>query len=169
MSWAQWDHSRCWSFFLYKAIKKHFWWRLMTSHDLMAVTSPNLHLASLEWSWMMSSMMSLQRAFVKKWATWFFSRRLIMGRSRNWPDLRSSKWTWIWVTDIKIQDIRVVGSYGFITSWTFKALGHLLWLGRGLKVAKRWCGIGSCKKMMWGRILHNSNWPGHLTFQDRRS
>ena len=32
---------------------------------------------------------------------------------------------------------------------SFKALSHLLWLWRDLKVAKRWCAVWSCKPTWW--------------------
>ena len=49
---------------------------------------------------------------MRKWVIWFFSHWLIMGRSRNWPDLMS--------TVRKIRDIIIVGTYDLIISSGFQ-------------------------------------------------
>ena len=140
MNWTQWDHALCFIFFLWEALGKHFWWLLMTSHDLTSVKWANLLLESLGWSWLMSSTIevAITTSICQKWASWFPPPPVtyIMESSRNWPDLRS----WIY----KIRDIQVVGSYRLIIFCNFQsARSSTLALTRSQ----------SCKMVMWGRFI----------------
>ena len=61
---------------------------------------------NLSWFW------AIWRDLISIWGTWVFPHWLIMGRSRNWPDLRS--------TISKIRDIRVVETYARIVLCKFQ-------------------------------------------------
>ena len=92
-----------------------FRWRLMTSHDLTAGNIAKF--ASKQARMVMTDVIHgrdcYYNEYLKKWTSWIPPHWLMMRRSRNWPDLRSS---------IKKRDIQVVGSYMFITCCNFNPI-----------------------------------------------
>ena len=90
----------------------------------------------------------LQRAFVKNEPTIFspltsngklkkLTWRLTLGRH---PYTKS---------EINCTSSRLLRAYYILNPTTSKALGHLVWLWHGRKVAKRWCEVGSFKRTRW--------------------
>ena len=86
-----------------------WWWPLMTSNDPRGVTHKNWHSDRQKYPKITSYRSNWTNILhiLEKGSIWIFPHWLIMGRSRNWPDLRSPIW--------KFRDKQVVGTYALMT------------------------------------------------------
>ena len=127
----------------------------MTSDDvtwpvmpLRGVAGAKFHLNRQWWAYWTCSWAYLLKIMLFK-GIWNFSHWLIMGRSWNWPDLRSQK--------SKIQDIRFVGRVTLTDVWEFHMnrfiVVALAWVQTFSEVGLfdltwwpdlRWPGVGFC-------------------------
>ena len=130
----------------------HSYWSktVVTSHDLgwpfWEVTGQQIHPGCQEWpkltcsGWNWVDSLSIHETG----SIWIFPHWLIMGRSRNWPDLRSPIW--------KIRDIRFVSFDCLMNLWKFENI----WL-RTLGVARSqtFLEVGSRDPAWWPDLV----WP----------
>ena len=119
------------------------WWRHMTSQLPNSKTDLKVVKVDRIWShvWYMGP---FRPVLVVKTGSWFFPHWLIMGRSRNWPDLRSPI--------SKFRDIQIVATNDLITSCDFQRPPT------STVALARW---QSCKKVTWGWVIQSDlvTWP----------
>ena len=139
MRWTQWDHAQCCSSFLCEAIGKNI---LVTLDD---VTWPHgwhiAKIASRESGMVMTDVIHDMGCYYDEYLSKM--SQLIFPPSGQEIDLTLGH---------RYKKSEIYKLYVSNGSWypaSFKTLSHLLWLWRGLKVAKWWCEVGSFKLIWW--------------------